>query len=65
MNAENREATSALDFGTARSILASTMIREPFSRFNRHYDKFMVKYVDYRGWVDYVVRIFGRFQSDP
>jgi len=41
------------------------MIREPFSRFNRHYDKFMVKYVDYKGWVDYVVRIFGRFRSDP
>jgi len=41
------------------------MIREPFSRFNRHYDKFMVKYVDYRGWVDYVVRIFGRLHSDP
>jgi len=41
------------------------MMREPFSRFHRHYDKFMVKYVDYKGWVDYVVRIFGRFHSDP
>jgi SAM-dependent methyltransferase len=41
------------------------MMREPFSRFNRHYDKFMVKYVDYRGWVDYLVRMFGRFRSDP
>ncbi len=41
------------------------MIREPFSRFNRHYDRFMVKYVDYKGWVEYVVRIFGRFHSDP
>jgi len=41
------------------------MIREPFSRFNRHYDKFMVKYVDYEGWVAYVVRVFGHFHSDP
>jgi SAM-dependent methyltransferase len=41
------------------------MIREPFSRFNRHYDRFMVKYVDYPGWVEYVVRIFGHFHSDP
>jgi len=41
------------------------MIREPFSRFNRHYDRFMLKYVDYKGWVEYVARIFGRFRSDP
>ena len=41
------------------------MIREPFSRFNRHYDKFMVKYVDYDAWVNYVVRVFGHFHSDP
>lgn len=41
------------------------MMREPFSRFNRHYDKFMIKYVDYKGWVDYVVRVFGHFRSDP
>ena len=41
------------------------MMREPFSRFNRHYDKFMVKYVDYKGWVDYVERVFGHFRSDP
>lgn len=41
------------------------MIREPFSRFNRHYDKFMVRYVDYEAWVDYVVRIFGHLHFDP
>jgi SAM-dependent methyltransferase len=41
------------------------MMREPFSRFNLHYDKFMIKYVDYKGWVDYVVRVFGHFHSDP
>lgn len=41
------------------------MIREPFSRFNRHYDKFMVRYVDYEAWVDYVVRVLGHFHSDP
>jgi SAM-dependent methyltransferase len=41
------------------------MIREPFSRFNLHYDTFMVRYVDYRGWVEYVERIFHRFKQDP
>jgi SAM-dependent methyltransferase len=41
------------------------MIREPFSRFNLHYDTFMVRYVDYRGWVDYVERIFRRYKTDP
>jgi len=41
------------------------MMREPFSRFNLHYDKFMIKYVDYRGWIDYLVRVFGHFRSDP
>jgi SAM-dependent methyltransferase len=45
--------------------VAAAMMREPFSRFNRHYDKFMVKYVDYKGWVDYVIRIFRHFHSDP
>ena len=40
-------------------------MREPFSRFNRHYDRFMVKYVDYKGWVDYTIRMFGHFRSDP
>jgi SAM-dependent methyltransferase len=41
------------------------MIREPFSRFNRHYDRFMNKYVDYKGWVDYVERVFRHFRADP
>ncbi|HTW90175.1 MAG TPA: class I SAM-dependent methyltransferase [bacterium] len=41
------------------------MMREPFSRFHRHYDKFMAKYVDYDGWADYVVRVLGHFHSDP
>jgi len=55
----------ALDFKVVGSILAAAMMREPFSRFNLHYDRFMVKYVDYKGWVDYVVRVFGRFRSNP
>jgi SAM-dependent methyltransferase len=41
------------------------MIREPFSRFNQHYDEFMVRYVDYRSWVDYVGRVFQRFKVEP
>ncbi|MBM3313361.1 class I SAM-dependent methyltransferase [candidate division WOR-3 bacterium] len=41
------------------------MLREPFSRFYRHYDRFMVKYVDYPRWVDYVLRIFAYFRIRP
>jgi SAM-dependent methyltransferase len=41
------------------------MTREPFSRFSRHYDRFMLKYVNYRAWVDYVERVFGRFNVRP
>ncbi|MEO0085041.1 MAG: class I SAM-dependent methyltransferase [candidate division WOR-3 bacterium] len=41
------------------------MTREPFSRFARHYDRFMVRYVDYKAWVDYVERIFRRFRVEP
>jgi SAM-dependent methyltransferase len=41
------------------------MNQEPFSHFHRHYDSFMVKYVDYKAWVDYVERIFGRFRAEP
>lgn len=37
----------------------------PFSRFARHYDRFMTKYVDYPGWVNYVERIFKRFRVAP
>ncbi|MEO0071210.1 MAG: methyltransferase domain-containing protein [candidate division WOR-3 bacterium] len=37
----------------------------PFSRFARHYDQFMTKYVDYPGWVNYVERIFKRFRVAP
>lgn len=41
------------------------MFQEPFVRFNRHYDVFMTKYVDYKGWVDYVERVFRRFRVEP
>jgi SAM-dependent methyltransferase len=41
------------------------MTQEPFVRFHRHYDSFMVKYVDYKGWVGYVERVFGHFHSRP
>lgn len=41
------------------------MTREPFSRFARHYDRFMVRYVDYKAWVDYVERVFRRFRAEP
>lgn len=37
----------------------------PFSRFARFYDRFMQRYVDYPGWVNYVLRIFRRFQVAP
>lgn len=40
-------------------------VAEPFSRFARHYDRFMMKYVDYPGWVSYVLRIFRRFRVAP
>jgi len=40
-------------------------MREPFSRFARHYDRFMVRYVDYKAWVDYVERIFRQFRVEP
>lgn len=41
------------------------MIREPFTSFHKHYDRFMTKYVDYRGWVHYLERIFRRFGCSP
>lgn len=37
----------------------------PFTRFARHYDRFMVKFVDYPGWVNYVLKIFRRFKVVP
>jgi SAM-dependent methyltransferase len=41
------------------------IMREPFSRFASYYDKFMVKYVDYKGWVDYLEKLFRRFSVQP
>lgn len=38
---------------------------KPFGPFARFYDRFMLRYVDYQDWVDYVVRIFGRFKVEP
>jgi len=37
----------------------------PFSRFARFYDQFMQRYVDYPGWVNYVLKIFKRFRVSP
>jgi ubiquinone/menaquinone biosynthesis C-methylase UbiE len=37
----------------------------PFTDFARYYDRFMMKYVDYRAWVDYIVRVFGRYRVEP
>jgi len=37
----------------------------PFARFARHYDRFMMKFVDYPGWVNYVLKIFRRFKVVP
>ena len=36
-----------------------------FQEFARHYDAFMNRYVDYRSWVGYVLRIFSRFRVEP
>jgi SAM-dependent methyltransferase len=36
---------------------------DPFVRFATHYDKFMWKYVDYKGWVDYVERVFRHYRQ--
>ncbi|MEO0080129.1 MAG: methyltransferase domain-containing protein [candidate division WOR-3 bacterium] len=38
---------------------------EPFQEFARHYDRFMLRYVDYKTWVDYLERIFKRFGTRP
>jgi SAM-dependent methyltransferase len=37
----------------------------PFGPFAQFYDRFMLRYVEYKDWVDYVVRIFGRFKAEP
>jgi SAM-dependent methyltransferase len=41
------------------------MVRDPFSRFASYYDRFMVKYVDYAGWIDYLEKLFRRFGVRP
>ncbi len=41
------------------------MAEKPFRQFARHYDQFMLRYVDYEDWVKYVVRIFGKFKAAP
>ena len=41
------------------------MPTQPFQEFARHYDRFMVRYVDYPGWVDYVEKIFRKFKVEP
>ncbi len=41
------------------------MVRDPFSRFAFYYDRFMLKYVDYKGWIDYLEKLFRRFGVQP
>lgn len=41
------------------------MMREPFSSFATCYDQFMLKFVDYRAWVDYLERVFEHFKVRP
>ncbi len=41
------------------------MIEKPFKRFAFCYDRFMLRFVDYKAWVDYVERVFRRFKSEP
>jgi len=38
---------------------------EPFAQFARHYDQFMLRFVDYKSWVDYVERIFKKHKVTP
>lgn len=37
----------------------------PFTRFARYYDRFMMKFVDYQGWINYILKIFQRFKVMP
>ncbi len=36
-----------------------------FSKFAPYYDQFMLRYVNYRAWVDYIIKIFKHFQIQP
>lgn len=36
-----------------------------FSEFAPYYDQFMLRYVNYRAWVDYIIKIFKHFQIQP
>lgn len=38
---------------------------EPFTNFATYYDSFMLKYVDYEGWVKYIEKIFKNFKVKP
>jgi SAM-dependent methyltransferase len=44
---------------------ASGEIAVQFSRFAPYYDRFMHKYVNYKGWANYVLRIFRHYQVKP
>lgn len=37
----------------------------PFSKFAPYYDQFMLRYVNYRAWVDYIIKIFKHFRIQP
>jgi len=41
------------------------MVDKPFVHFARHYDRFMLRYVDYADWIDYVEKIFRKFRVQP
>ena len=41
------------------------MSEQPFERFARHYDRFMLRYVDYRSWVDYIEKLFRHYKQKP
>ncbi|MEO0114474.1 MAG: class I SAM-dependent methyltransferase [candidate division WOR-3 bacterium] len=54
-------ASQANDF--FKSLPNSTV--EPFSNFAPYYDSFMLKCVDYVGWVNYIEKIFKKFRIKP
>ncbi|MEO0091212.1 MAG: class I SAM-dependent methyltransferase [candidate division WOR-3 bacterium] len=37
----------------------------PFSKFAPYYDQFMLRYVNYQAWVDYIIKIFKHFRIQP
>ncbi len=54
-----------LDSSSGASIVALNMAEKPFKEFARHYDRFMLEYIDYKGWVDYLEKIFRKLKAEP